>query len=74
MKKDSKQRVTAFIDPVLVKRVKVRAALEELTISEVIEKAIDTYTPKIENDGDKRIHLKFISAPAMRILIPKHTK
>lgn len=74
MKNDSKQRLTAFVDPTLVKRAKVRGALDGLTISEIVEKALDAYAPKIEEDSKKRIHLKFISGPAMRILIPKHTK
>lgn len=67
MKKDLKLRLTAFVDPMLVKRAKVRGALEGLTISEIVEKAIDAYAPKIEKDSDQHIHLKFIN-------IPKHTK
>lgn len=74
MKKDIKQRLTAFVDPIIVKRAKVRGALEGLTISELIEKALDAYAPQIEEDTDKHIRLKFISAPVLRTLIPKHTK
>jgi hypothetical protein len=73
-KKDSKQRLTAFIDPALVRRAKVRGALEGLTISEVVEKALDVYAPKIEEGSGQNLHLKFISGPAMRTLIPKNTK
>ncbi len=62
-----KQRLTAFIDPILVKRAKIRGALEGLTISEVVEKALDAYAPKIEEGRGQHIHLKFIS-------VPKHTK
>ncbi len=72
--KEKKQRITAFVDPNFVKRAKVRGALEGLTISEIIEKALDTYAPQIEEDEDKHIHLKFINAPAVGALIPKHTK
>jgi hypothetical protein len=74
MKKNSKQRLTAFIDPALVRRAKVRGALEGLTISEVVEKALDVYAPKIEEGIGRNLHLKFISGPAMQTLIPKHTK
>lgn len=48
MKKDLKARLTAFVDPMLVKRAKVRGALEGLTISEIVEKALDAYVPRIE--------------------------
>ena len=67
MNKGLKQRLTAFVNPELVKRAKVRGALEGLTISEVVEKALDAYAPKIELDSDQHIHLKFINPP-------KHTK
>lgn len=59
IKKDPKQRVTAFVDPVLVKRAKVHGALEGLTISEIVERALDAYAPKIETDADQHIKLKF---------------
>jgi hypothetical protein len=54
-----KQRLTAFVDPVLVKRAKVLGALEGLTISEVVEKALEVYAPKIEGGADRVIKLKF---------------
>jgi hypothetical protein len=54
-----KQRVTAFIDPILVKRAKVRGALESMTISEVVERALEEYAPKLEQDAYQNIHLKF---------------
>lgn len=62
-KQTEKQRLTAFIDPVLVKRAKVRGALEGLTISEVVEKALEGYAPKIEGGTDRLIQLKFTTAP-----------
>ncbi len=85
VKKDIKQRLTAFVDPILVKRAKVRGALEGLTISEVVEKALESYAPKIEKDKDQHIHLKFnknqtidtltseISSTSRRIA-PKHSR
>ena len=63
MKKDLKLRLTAFVDPILVKRAKVRGALEGLTISEIVENALDAYAPKIEKSADKHIHVKFINYP-----------
>jgi hypothetical protein len=54
-----KQRVTAFINPILVKRAKIRGALESMTISEVVERALEEYAPKMEQDVNQNIHLKF---------------
>jgi hypothetical protein len=70
MKKETKQRVTAFVDPNLVKRAKVRGALEGLTISEVVEKALDAYAPKIEKDTN-HISLKFVNKSTLDALIPE---
>jgi hypothetical protein len=69
IKNDSKQRLTAFIDPILVRRAKVRGALEGLTISEVVEKALDAYAPMIEKSNDHHIKVKFINYPARSELI-----
>lgn len=55
----AKQRLTAFVDPILVKRAKVRGALENLTISEVVEKALDAYAPIIDFDEGKRVKVTF---------------
>ncbi|MDP3982665.1 MAG: hypothetical protein Q8Q65_01140 [bacterium] len=57
MKNDKKQRLTAFINPELVKRAKVRGAMEGFTISEVVEHALDSYAPIIEEGKGKRISL-----------------
>jgi predicted HicB family RNase H-like nuclease len=46
--KETMQRLTVFIDPDLVKRAKVQAALEGVTLSDVVEKSLNAYTPKIE--------------------------
>ncbi len=71
MKNDLKQRLTAFVDPALVTRAKVRGALEGLTISEIVEKSLEAYAPQIEKDADHHINLKFINGPAIDSLIPK---
>jgi hypothetical protein len=73
MKVNAKQRLTAFVDPILVKRAKVRGALEGLTISEVVEQALDAYAPKIEKGSDQHIHVKFVNYPVTDMLIPKKT-
>lgn len=64
VKPEDKQRITAFIDPILVKRAKARGALEGSTLSEVVEKALDAYAPRIEKDKDHNVHLKFINGPS----------
>ena len=63
LKSGKKQRITAFIDPILVRRAKARGALEGLTISEVVEKALEVYAPIIVTDKEQNIHLKFINKP-----------
>jgi len=83
-KKETKQRLTAFVDPALVKRIKVRGALEGLTLSQAVEKALEDYAPSIENDSDNRIHLTFRKTPNSPLIsdsdkeaglkVPKHTK
>jgi len=69
-KKELKQRLTAFVDPILVTRAKVRGALEGLTISEVVEKALDAYAPRIEQPEKEHINLKFVHGPEIDILVP----
>lgn len=64
-KKNLKQRLTTFVEPDLIKRAKIRGALEGLTLSEVVEKALEVYSPKIENDSNTHIHLKFINGQAI---------
>lgn len=56
------------MDPVLITRAKVRGALEGLTISEVVEKALDVYAPRIEKDANKQINLKFVTDPVFSSL------
>jgi len=79
LKKDMKQRLTAFVDPMLVTRAKIRGALEGLTISEIVEKALDEYVPKIVADEHAHINLQFDkksipTALLSKKIISKHTK
>lgn len=71
MKTEPKQRLTAFVNPILVKRAKVRGALEGLTISEVVEKALDVYAPRIKNESDKNIHVSFVNYPTVDVSVSK---
>jgi len=45
MASSSKQRVTLFIDPALVKHAKAQAVMEDLTYAELVEKALLKYLP-----------------------------
>lgn len=82
--RNNKQRVTAFIDPIVVKRSKVRGALEGLTMSEIVEGALDSYTPNTKKLKDHNIDVQILNLPVNRlmiseskikgILIPKHMK
>ncbi len=74
MKNSLKQRITAFVNPALMKRAKVRGALEGLTTSEIVEHALEAYAPQIEGTNDPHIQLKFLSNPAVRTLISKQAK
>ena len=67
---EEKKRVTAFIDPVIVKRARARGVLEGLTISEMVEKALDEYAPKIESDKNHNVSLKFLNGPEIQKIIP----
>lgn len=73
MNNTKKQRLTAFIDSAIIKRAKVRGALEGLTISEIVEKALDAYAPQIEKDSHQHINLRFVNVPSLDTLIPKAT-
>ena len=75
MKNDLKQRLTVFINPDFIRRAKVRGALEGLTISEVVEQALDAYVPNIVKTNDQHIKVKFSTYPVIeKALIPKHSK
>ena len=46
MTTNTKQRVTLFINPSVVKQAKAQAVLEELTLATLVEKALTGYLPK----------------------------
>lgn len=41
-----KQRVTIFIHPAIAKQARAQAVVEELTLTNLVEKALITYLPK----------------------------
>ncbi len=46
MKTNGKQRITLFIQPSIVKHAKAQAITEELSLTNLVEKALSNYLPK----------------------------
>ena len=46
MKTNTKQRVTLFLDPGLVKQAKTQAIVEEISLTALVERALAKYLPK----------------------------
>lgn len=46
MSTDTKQRITLFINPAIVKHARAQAIIEELTLTNLVEKALIKYLPK----------------------------
>lgn len=44
--KKAKQRITIFMDPDIAKHAKAESVIKEITLSELIEKALLSYLPK----------------------------
>ena len=42
----NKQRVTLFINPAIAKHARAEAIMEDLTLTEIVEKALTNYLPK----------------------------
>lgn len=45
MSSDSKQRITLFLNPAIVKHARAEAVLEDLTLATLVEKALVEYLP-----------------------------
>lgn len=45
MSSDSKQRITLFLNPAVVKHARAEAVLEDLTLATLVEKALIGYLP-----------------------------
>jgi len=46
MTTDTKQRITLFLHPALIKHARAQAVIEELTLTSLVEKALIKYLPK----------------------------
>lgn len=46
MTTNDKQRVTIFINPAIAKHARAQAVVEEITLTELIEKALVQYLPE----------------------------
>ena len=46
MSTNTTQRVTLFINPTIVKHARAQAIIEELTLTNLVEKALIKYLPK----------------------------
>ncbi len=46
MATNTKQRITLFINPSIVKQTKAQAVVEELSLTELVERALIKYLPK----------------------------
>lgn len=44
--KDNKQRVTLFLNPKLLRHARAQAVLEDLTLTELVKKALIDYLPE----------------------------
>jgi len=47
MTTNDKQRVTLFLDPSIVKHAKAQAILEELSLTDLVEKTLIKYLPEV---------------------------
>lgn len=46
MATNTKQRVTLFLDPTISKQAKAQAIIEDITLTNLVEKALIKYLPK----------------------------
>lgn len=46
MATNTKQRITLFLHPALIKHARAQAVIEELTLTSLVEKALIKYLPK----------------------------
>jgi len=43
----SKQRITLFMNPSIITQAKAQAVIDKVTLTELVEKALHTYLPKV---------------------------
>lgn len=58
MATNTKQRTTLFINPLLIKQAKAQAVLEDISLTNLIEKALIKYLP--HETVIKKINLKVV--------------
>lgn len=46
MTSDDKQRMTIFINPAIAKHARAQAVVEEITLTDLVEKALTKYLPE----------------------------
>ena len=59
MTTDDKQRVTLFLNPDLLKQARAQAVVEEITLTNLAEKALIDYLPKETIIKKAKINLDF---------------
>jgi hypothetical protein len=47
MSSNTKQRITLFMNPSLVKHARAQAVVEEISLTNLVEKALINYLPKV---------------------------
>jgi len=47
MASTTKQRLTLFLHPVLLKQARAQAVVEEITLTSLVEKSLVNYLPKV---------------------------
>ncbi len=47
MATSTKQRVTIFINPALAKQARAQAVVDDITLTDLVEKALIKYLPKV---------------------------
>jgi hypothetical protein len=45
-KEKNKQRITLFLHPAIAKQARAQAVIDDLTLTEIVEKALISYLPK----------------------------
>jgi hypothetical protein len=60
MTTNDKQRVTLFLNPKLLKRAKVQAVIEDISLTVIVEKALIKYLPREAEINKKYIKKDYI--------------
>lgn len=66
MSTDTKKRLTIFLNPAIIKHARAEAVLEDLTLTQLVEKALIQYLPK--ETVIKKIELNWTHYEASNLL------